>query len=118
MKENDFLRKKFNEKGFAMISEFRRNIGSVVGQESWGRVLNRDMTVTTELLLRMAGELGCTPDEIKDLMLARGEKVIAGLIAPAAMSVEDRKFLNKLHELKGDPKKLKTISDMLDLLKG
>lgn len=118
MKENDILRKKFKEKGFEMISEFIRSINSTVTQESWGKVLKRDKPVSTELLLRMAGELGLSPDEIKGMMIARNEPVIAGLIAPAAMSVEDRKFLNKLHELKGDQKKLKLVSDMLDNLKG
>jgi hypothetical protein len=118
MKENDLLRAKFKAKGYEMISEFIRGCQSDITQESWGKVLKRDKPVSTELWLRMAGELGCTPEEIKGMMLARGEKVIAELVAPASMSVEDRKFLNKLHDLNGDPKKLKLIADMMDSLKG
>ena len=118
MNENDILRAKYKAKGFGGIAEFVKTTNSRTTEESWGKVLNRDKKVSTELFLRMAGELGCTPEEIRDIMLARGEAVIAGLIAPAAMSSDDRKFLAKLHALGGDQKKLKTISDMLDLLKG
>lgn len=117
-KENDVLRRRFNEKGYPMISEFIRAHNSQITQESWGKILKRDGKAGTELLLRMAGELGCTAEEIKQMMLARGENVIAGLIAPAAISAEDQRFLTKLHDLGGDPKKLKLVSDMLDNLKG
>lgn len=118
MKENEILRARFKAKGFDMISQFIKSIDSTVTQESWGKILKRDGTASTELLLRMAGELGCTPEEIKGMMIDRGEKVIAGLIAPAALSAEDQRFLEKLHQLQGDPKKLKLVSDMLDNLKG
>jgi len=118
MQENDLLREKFRAKGFEMISEFIRRTDSEITQESWGKVLKRNKPVSVELWLRMAGELGCTPEEIKGVMLARGEKVLAELIAPASMSIEDRKFLNRLHELNGDPKKLKLVNDLLDNLKG
>ena len=117
MRESEIIRAKFKTKGL-LISEYIRSVGSTVTQESWGRVINRDIKVSTELLLRMAGELGCTPEEIKEMMMVRGETVIARLIAPDAISVEDRRFLSKLHDLNGDPKKLKLISDMLDSLRG
>lgn len=118
MKENDILRARFEEKGYPMISEFIRAANSEITQESWGKVLKRGGKASTELLLRMAGELGCSPEEIKAMMMARGEKIIADLIAPAAISADDRKFLDKLHALQGDPKKLKLVNDMLDNLKG
>lgn len=116
MKENDTLRAKFRATGFDMISEFIRSINSEVTQESWGKILKRDGKASTELLLRMAAELGCTPDEIKEMLLARGEKAIAGLIAPTSVTAEDQRFLDKLHTLKGDPKKLKLVNDLLDTL--
>jgi hypothetical protein len=80
MKENAILRRRFNQKGFDMISEFIRSIKSEVTQESWGKVLYRDKTVSTELFLRMASELGCSKKEIHRMLLARGEKAIAKLI--------------------------------------
>ena len=118
MKENDILRSRFKATGYDMISEFIRSINSEVTQESWGKVLRRDQKVSTELFLRMAAELGCAPEEIRSMLLARKEKAIAGLIAPAALTAEDQRFLDKLHALQGDPKKLKLISDMMDNLKG
>ena len=116
MKENDTLRAKFRATGFDMISEFIRSINSEVTQESWGKILKRDGKASTELLLRMAAELGCTPDEIKEMMLARGEKAIAGLIAPTTATAEEQRFLDQLRALKGDKTKLKLVSDMLGTL--
>ena len=117
MNENDILTSKFKASGYAMISEFIRGTGSQVSQEMWGRVLKRGKTVNADMLLRIAGELGCTPEEIRTMMLARGEKTIARLIAPSAITAEDQRFLDELHQLKTEAKK-KIIFDMLDSLKG
>ena len=118
MNENDILIAKFEASGYSMISEFIRGTGSQISQEILGRVLRRGKTVNTDMLLRIAGELGCTPEVIRDMMLARGEKVLARLIAPAKITAEDQRFLDKLHALGNDQKKLKLVSDMLDNLKG
>lgn len=116
VKENEVLRAKFKESGYDMISEFIRGTGSKVNQEAWGRVLRRDERVGTVLLLQMAAEL-CTPEEIKAMLIARGEESIARLIAPAPLSAEDKRFLDKFHAITDSHKK-KLVFDMLDNLKG
>lgn len=115
MKENDILRKKFQGKGMQM-AEWLRSINSQLSHETYSRIINRDRPVSLENLLIMAVELGCATDEIKEMLLLRGDKKIAELVAPAALSDEDQRFLEKLHALKGDQGKLKLVSDLLDTL--
>lgn len=118
MTENDILRARYRARGFDQVADFVRSTNSEITQESWGKILKRDGRASTELMLRMASELECPPDEIKQMLLMRGEKSIAKIIAPDPLSPEERKVLDCFRSIQDQPKMLTLFSNLLETLRG
>lgn len=118
MNEQAFLNAKFKSLGHDKISDFVRATKSELTQETWGAVLNRGNKPELKTLLKMAADLNFTSEELKSILLARGEKQIASWIAPTSLSSSEQKLIEKYRALKGDPKKTKLITDLLDSLSG
>ncbi len=118
MDEKALMQKKFKALGHDKISDFVRDVKSELTQETWGAVLNRGNKPELKTLLKMAADLNYTVDELKEVLLARGERQVAAWIAPTSLTAEEQKVIEKYRALKGDTKKTKLVSDMLDNLGG
>lgn len=118
MDEKKLIVSKFKSLGHDKISDFVRDVKSELTQETWGAILNRGKQPELKTLLKMASDLNFTSDELKNVLLARGEKQIAAWIAPTSLSAEEQKIIEKYRALNGDTKKTRLISDMLDNLRG
>ena len=116
MGEREFLIKKYKGFGCERISEFVRQTGSELSQETWGAVINRGDNANLRTLLKMCADLNCSTEEVYSLLVTRGETQIARTwIKPTDVSPEEMKLVNKLRQIK-DPKKIRLLSDMLDNL--
>lgn len=118
MKENELLRSKFKALGYERISDLIRDTKSELTQETWGAVLYRDKACNLVTLLKMCAELNFSSEEIKSILVQRGETRIANLISPKNLTAREMRFLEKLRELKDDQQKIELISNMMDSLKG
>jgi hypothetical protein len=118
MDEKKLMEKKFKATGHDKISEFIRDVKSELTQETWGAVLNRGSKPELKTLLKMASDLNYTVDELKEILLARGEHQIAAWIAPTSLTSEEKKIIESVRALNGDVKKLKLVKDLLAGLRG
>jgi hypothetical protein len=113
--ERAIIIKKFKATGHEKISEFVRAVGSELSQETWGAIINRGDKPNLRTLLKMCADLNCTSEELKQILISKGESQIAKWISPNQVTPEEQKLLDKVRAIK-DPKKLKLITDMLDNL--
>jgi hypothetical protein len=118
MSEKTLILKKFKALGHDKISDFVRDVKSELTQETWGAILNRGKQPELKTLLKMASDLNFTAEELKQVLIARGEKQVAAWIAPTSLNAEEQKIIEKYRALKGDPTKTKLIAGMLDSLRG
>lgn len=118
MDEKKLIVSKFKALGHDKISDFVRDVKSELTQETWGAVLNRGKTPELKTLLKMAADLNFTVEELKAVLFARGEQQIAAWIAPTSLTSEEQKIVEKFRALKGDAKRTRLVSDLLDNLGG
>ena len=118
MDEKQLIVSKFRSLGHDKISDFVRDVKSELTQGTWGAVLNRGKSPELKTLLKMAADLNFTVDELKAVLLNRGEKQIAGWIAPTSLTAEEQRIVEKFRALNGDMKKTHLVSDLLDNLRG
>jgi hypothetical protein len=93
-------------------------VKSELTQETWGAVLNRGKKPDLRTLQIMTAELNFSPEELKNLLVARGEKRIIQWIAPDVLTSEEQRIVEMYRDLKGDKVKTKLAKDLLTNLKG
>jgi hypothetical protein len=111
--ETEFLRSAFKEFGCDSIADFCRQTNSVLSQESWGAVINRGDKISVRALMVMCAELNRTPDEMRMLLIRRGETVIEKWIQPVQLTLDEKNTLEKIRNIK-DAKKIKLFHDLID----
>lgn len=114
MNENELLRQRYNNAGYASIAQLVRAINSSLSEQTWGRMLNKNEHIDTLTLLVMSAELGISTTVLRSLLLLRGEKLIADLLSPVYISVVETEFLIKFRAFNADPVKSKLIMDLMD----
>lgn len=102
--------------GFKSISAFIKSINSCLSLQTWTRILNTDRNIDLKTLLISSTELQISSAQLRSMLWARGEKIIAGIIVPYEIGIEEQKLLEKYWRLAGDPAKKQLIYDMLDYL--
>lgn len=80
-KENEMLRQKFKMTKYQTLAELVRDKQSSLTVETWAAVILRGSTPALRTLIVMMVDLDCPREEIVDVLKARGESVIANLIA-------------------------------------
>lgn len=116
MTENDLLRQKFKALRIPKIAKFIRAINSQFSAVTWAKVLKRNEPVDLRTLLIMTQELGFSEAELRSVLIAREEKIIAEMVSPIHFSPTEQMVINKFRKFSSDPIKTKLIMDLLDHL--
>lgn len=123
--EGAILYHKFKQRNYSTVSEMVRDIDSEVSVEQWSKLFNgrtsrdgKTQYTRPEIrqLLIMMYELCLEPEEMRDILIMRGELHLSKLVDRASYNSEEILLIEKYRELGSDKAKRKIIMDMLNTL--